>query len=161
MAMTVSEAKDELFKELAEGKHLRCPVCEQSCKRYKRKITSAMAVALIHIYRYYRKHAPDDWLHVEEYLKGIQGLPASIRGDFPKLRYWSLIEACEGERPDGSKRVGYYRITKYGNAFVEGIISVQKHAYIYNNKLLMFSPDKTTIQEALGEKFDYTELMKQ
>ncbi len=156
---SVQGVSDKLFEALKSGLSVVCPVCKQHCKIYKRKLTSSMVLALIHIDRYFEDNPEEEWVHVENHLKDIKGLPAAIRGDFPKLRFWSFIKKKEDTRDDGSKRVGYYRITELGNAFVHNLIEAPKHAFIYNNELLHFSDEVTRVAEALGSKFDYNELM--
>ncbi len=81
-------------------------------------------------------------------------------GDSAKLAYWRLIETLEGEREDGSTRIGYHRITDKGVAFVEGRIRVPKHVFIYDGNHLGFSDETLDIREALGHAFDYGELMR-
>ena len=39
------------------------------------------------------------------------------------------------------------------------VIKVEKYAFIYNGKLEGKSTEMTTLKEALGEGFDFTELM--
>lgn len=68
-----------------------------------------------------------------------------------------------GSREDGSARVGDYRVTEMGRAFVRGEIAVPKHLYIYNNAVLEVedaAPVKQIkIREAFGKRFNYDELM--
>jgi hypothetical protein len=81
-------------------------------------------------------------------------------GDVSKLRYWDLLEAQKGRREDGSDRVGFYRITDLGRKFVENKAAVPRYAYVYNQLLLRMSDEMTTIEEALGDRFDYGRLMR-
>jgi hypothetical protein len=142
-----------------------CPCCGQHAKVYKRHITGAMACALIQIYKYYWLNKwPADWLHVPRYLAG-QKLPASVKaswhgGDWSKLRFWKLIEPkADEERADGSLRVGYYRITDLGRGFVERQIEVPKFVFLYAQTTLGLALPYITIDDALGAKFNYTDLM--
>jgi len=158
--MTLRDVREVLGSNLVEGTH--CPCCNQYAKKYKRKLTSAMAWVLVIIYKYYLKEGNlEKWLHVEDYLKNYPNLPSSLRGDFSKLRYWGLIEEQKNTlRDDGSKRVGYYRITRRGKLFVEGKIRVLKHIFIYNNKVKGFIKGTyISIKDASSSKFDYSELM--
>jgi hypothetical protein len=138
---------------------VQCPCCDQYVKVYKRPINSSMAYALIIMDRYYNDHPVDEWLHVEDYLKRFSGIPAAIRGDFHKLRYWGLIEAKQDTRDDGSKRNGFYRITEKGRQFVRDRETVPSHVLICNKEVLGFGERVITIKDALGVKFDYNELM--
>lgn len=158
--ITLEEAKEELQSKLSEG--TRCPCCQQYAKEYKRKITSSMAWGLILIYRYFRKEGDlRKWLHIENYFKSIPNLPSSVRGDISKLSFWGLIRRKEGERADGSKRVGYYKITERGVNFVEGKIRVSKFIYLYNNKVRGFGDEQVDLRDCLSKKFNYDELMNQ
>lgn len=153
----LSMAKQYVRNQISNG--VECPCCGQYAKLYKRKLTSAMAIALLEIYKQNRKNN-FEFFHVENHFKNLKGLPASIRGDFPKLRYWNLIEQQEGERDDGSNRNGFYRITGAGNAFIhDDQMKVFSHALIFNNKLEGFSENTVSFKECLGNKFNYDELM--
>lgn len=130
-----------------------CPHCGQFCKRYFRKFNSNMALALIVLYRNREK----GFLHLENTM--IQaGYKRS--GDASYLRHYGLIEKKEGKRDDGSTRNGMYKITGRGIMFVEGKTEVRSTCIIYNNKHEGFEGREITIQEALGKKFDYRELME-
>lgn len=149
--MNLEEAKQLLRDNWQEG--IECPCCRQYVKLYKRKLNSAMAYVLVMMDR-----APTGYFHVENWLK-TQNTPASLRGDFPKLHYWGLIEAKEATREDGSPRVGYYRITEKGRKFVHGLIEVPARAQLFNQKFYGYDGDPISIKQALGDKFNYEELM--
>jgi hypothetical protein len=142
-----------------------CPCCKQFAKVYRRKITSSMAYAAILIYRHFSNGATDEWLHVPSFLNSVGLKPrvaAAIRGDWAKLEHWGMLEPQPGVRDDGSTRTGYYRITPMGRAFVERRLRVKKYIYIYNGMALAkpVSDELVDIDEALGEKFSYQELMR-
>jgi len=151
--------KEEFLKELDTFKLKTCPCCGQVAKKYKRSLTGAMAYALILIYKK-NKENNNSFFHVEDYLKKIKNIPPSIRGDFPKLRFFNLIEKQKGRRDDGSNRVGYYRITQDGKDFVEMKLKVRKYIILYNNDFLKSDGDYINIKESLKKKFNYTELME-
>lgn len=129
-----------------------CPHCGQYCKRYYRHFNSNMAIALIVLYRNLDK----GFVHLENLMK-----EAGYKrcGDASYLRHYRLIEKKEGKREDGSPRNGMYKITGAGIMFVEGKTKVKKKYIIYNNKHEGFEGDEITIQDALGTKFDYRQLM--
>jgi hypothetical protein len=154
---TLSQATEYLSKNLNDG--VACPCCGQFAKRYRRKITSSMAYALILINRAHKQYPEKKWLHVERYLKQLPGVPTSMRGDFAKLIYWDLIVKEDRIRDDGSSRNGYYAITSAGRSFVSGGLSVPKYVLIYNNQFQGFEGDYITIKQSLGSKFNYNELM--
>lgn len=155
---TLKEAKDLLRAEWEEG--VECPCCTQFVKLYKRKITSSMAYALILLYRYFKNHPDQEWVHMNDYLNSIEGLPFPIKsGDNAKLRYWDLLEEKPEQRDDGSNRAGYWKLTQLGRDFVRGEATVQSHAKVFNSKCYGLTGEQITIHEALGDKFNYTELM--
>lgn len=148
--------RDYLRPHLMEGE--RCPVCTLFAKMYKRKLNSAMAVALVLLARKDRKD-PGEWVHAERYFKGLAHAPTSLRGDLGKIPYWGLLERNKVDRGDGSNRTGYYRITEKGHEFVAGRIQVKSHCLIYDGRPFRLTGDMIDIHQALTEKFDYNELM--
>lgn len=142
-----------------------CPICERPYNRNHRSLYGSMAVSLIAIYDYY---AANGWdappLKVQDYLH--QALPklmasAAKGGDYAKLTVWPLIVAVDGERADGSKRIGYFKITQLGIDFVERKVAVHSRFWEWpgSRRVLDTSSPKIYIDEALGEKFDYASLM--
>lgn len=139
------------MKDISKG--YTCSCCGQFVKAYSRKLNSSMALVLILLHRANFK----SFIHIENWLKEI-GKP-ELRADYHKLRFWGLIEAKVAEREDGSRRNGYYKITGRGKVFAEGRFTVQKSAVILNNKFLHFEGEEINIKDALGDKFNYDELM--
>lgn len=138
-------------KDISKG--YVCSCCGQFVKAYTRKLNSSMALVLILMFR----SGKQGYWHIENWLKEIKR--PELRADYHKLRFWGLIEAKIGEREDGSKRNGYYKITGRGMAFAEGKLTVQKSAVIFNNKFQHFEGPEIKITDALGSKFNYDELM--
>jgi len=159
---TLEDAKRWLRARWEEGAD--CPCCGQFVKLYKRKLNGSMAYALILIYRYFEPNY-HGWLHVPSYLNEAPipaEVSAAIRGDWAKLRFWDLLIEDTRTRDDGSRRAGFWRITEHGRLFVRGLVRVPKYVYLYNKKVVQRrSPDGTSIniKEALGDKFNYSELM--
>lgn len=131
----------------------KCQCCGQFVKEYHRKINSSMALVIFLMY----KHDKKDFFHVEKWLKSI-GKP-ELRADYHKLRFWGLIEAKVGEREDGSKRNGFYKITGRGIMFAEGKLTVPEKAVLLNNVFQRFEGGEIKIKEAMGNRFNYDELM--
>jgi hypothetical protein len=52
-----------------------------------------------------------------------------------------------------------WKPTELGIKFVKNEINLPKHIFLYNNKFLKFSDEKINVIEALGDKFNYDELM--
>jgi len=168
-AIGVDEIYENVETEVIETVHLRtmhaaakpkgtfCPVCRQYVKVYTRALNSAMAEVLLIIRDYFNNVDAMNWLHVEKYMKRIPDIRAALRGDFPKLRHWGLIEQQVGVRGDGSPRVGFYRITQKGEDFIDLKIKVPSHVVLFNKEVLGFSDDEILISQV--PNFDYTEMM--
>ncbi len=147
LTATISDVKHLLRENYKDG--IKCPCCNQLVKAYRRPITSAMAYALILFY----KHTKGEWTHADKFFKD-QDCPPSIRGDFPKLVYWRLIEKNDQEN-------GVYKINTLGNQFVEGVVKAYSHKLFYNNTCFGATQDAKviSIKDALKKKFDYDKLM--
>ena len=142
----MDEAKDWLRARLDVG--AKCPVCHQRAQMYRRSINSGMARSLISMHLL----APTGgWVQI------TKQLDARSREE-GKLRYWGLVTERPSSRPDGI-RSGWWRVTDKGRRFVFGSIRVPKYAHIYDDQLYKFSGDPVSIHDALGQNFDYVELM--
>lgn len=155
MTTTLLEAKQMVREGRETG--VPCPCCEQFCKVYKRRLSSSMARALIEIVKVQEKSPGVKWLHVHKILTE-QKLGGS--NDFALLRHWELVE----EKPvdamrDTGRTSGMWRVKPLGIAFARGLVPATSHIFLYNNRLEGFSDSEITIQEALGKKFNYQELM--
>lgn len=146
-SVEVLRAENQRNRETPEG--AKCPVCDQFCKIYKRRIYGQMVAGLVRLYRLtqQRQNSDDKYFHVKDLL-GYNG------GDFAKLRYWDLIRECPN-------RDGFWAITKSGEAFLKGEIGLPKHVRLYNDSFYGFvdPDDKVFVRDILGEKFNYDELM--
>ena len=133
---------------------VKCECCGHIRFTYTRKFNSNMAVTLLALY----KHNVNGYVKVEEFLleHGYKRC-----GDFSYLVHYRLLEKQKGKRDDGSKKNGYYRLTALGILFVEGKHKVKESFIISENKLLGFSEKEIDIKQALGEKFNYSELIQQ
>lgn len=146
--MTVEEAKVALATKTLDG--AVCPCCKQVAKVYRRKLNSGMARMLIGLFRACRASV---WVHVSE-LRHID-----VSGDYAKLEHWGLIEAQTGMRDDGNPHTGYWRVTERGQRFVMNEMNVMKYVHLYNNILVDTSGPYVDIRGALGDDFNYEELM--
>jgi hypothetical protein len=135
-----------------------CPCCDQLAKVYRRPLNYGMAHCLFLMYDYFNQPGHERcWLHLPSYLNG-RGVVAR-GGDPTKTRYWGLIVGSGDVREDDSPRVGHWRITEKGVAFVEQRITVPSHALVYNDQCLGFSEEQVLISKCLGKRFDYAKLM--
>jgi len=151
--ITIQEAKELLKMKIEKGAN--CPCCNQFVKAYQRSISSSMANGLIKLYDIVGINTV---FHLEETLRD-NNLTAFVRSDFPKLRFWGLIEQLEGIREDGSNRAGNYKITQRGEYFILNKLKVVKYVYVYNNKVLKTKGNDVNIIHCLGRKFNYYELI--
>jgi len=156
--ISLAMAKSWLRERVNKG--ARCPCCHQFAKIYSRQITSRMAYYLILLYKMSRGN---EYIHVNELNdRTTNKIPLYGGGDFAKLSYWKLIEPLPKDDDDddgAAKTSGYWRITEIGKKFVEGKTDLFKYANIYDGRIMGYSGDKQTIQEALKNKFNYRELM--
>jgi hypothetical protein len=137
----------------------KCPCCDQYVKEYRRTITSSMGAALIYIHNYFKSKNANEWLHVPSHLSRVYGGVGVRGGDWAKLKYWGLIEDLQDVRADGSKRVGYWKITKLGNEFVRDRATVPKYAMIYNGDCEQLFGPLISIRGVLTTRFNYDDLM--
>ena len=135
----------------------KCPTCGQLAKEYKRKLYSSMALALIYLCKIYRQK--NDWVHVNDVTKKTLRHNVSLGGDMAKLEHWRLIH--QKLNADTKKRTsGLWKPTEEGIAFALCGEKVMSHVKFYNGDSNGFSGRMIDITEALGERFDYQELMQ-
>ena len=141
------------FTEEEMDKGVSCPCCGQFVKLYKRKLNSGMAITLIRIYSDNGKA----WVNVKDFLRKKRYTNSH---DWTLLRYWGIMEE-EMKEPDNEmkKTNGVWRITKKGQEFIFDQIKVVSHIQIYNGKLRGTEGALIGIKEALGNKFNYNELV--
>tara|TARA_B110000467_G_C18072935_1_gene342378 strand:+ start:85 stop:642 length:558 start_codon:yes stop_codon:yes gene_type:complete len=133
-----------------------CVTCGQLAKEYKRKLYSSMALALIYLCRIYRH--TDDWVHVNDVTKKTLRHNISLGGDMAKLEHWGLIYQKTNE--DTEKRTsGFWKPTEEGIKFALMDGKVRSHVKFYNGSSNGFAGELIDINQALGEKFSYAELM--
>jgi hypothetical protein len=145
---TLAQARQRLHSRLDGG--LFCPCCGQYAKRYRRKMNSGMARALINIYRHgYRGNF--EWVY-------IPNLSAKSREE-GKIAYWGLLEELQEPREDGG-RAGWWRVTPAGEDFILRGRRIPKLAIVYNGVCTDFdNTEMVNIHDCLGEKFNLNELL--
>lgn len=144
---TLREMRAWLQEKLLAGESVKCPLCTQHAKVYRRTINSTQARALLLFFR----EAGAEYAHGPTVTR-------SNSDELSKLRYWGLIEESLEKREDGG-RAGWWRLTPEGILFAEGLIRVPKYARIYDGRLLGLEGEPVSIRDALGERFDYDLLM--
>lgn len=150
--MTIEEAKQHLRKNWEKG--TECPCCGQFVKRYKRKLNSSMAEGLIVMYKSHKETSDHEWIHVTSFdLNAFRG------GDWAKVRYWDLATEKPHEGDTSKRTSGWWKLTIKGFLFVEKKLTLPKYILLYNDKFLDFEGKNINIEESLGYKFNYQELM--
>ncbi len=150
---TLKEAKQHLRDNWEKG--TTCPCCGQMVKLYSRPMHHTMAAMLIRLYRLQK--SPDEYHHIKHLVAGISATGTS---DFSKLRYWGLVEQMPKDPKESKRTSGYWRITQRGVQFVLGQRTEHQRVLIFNKKNLGLTGNQITIKQALGDSFDYNELMK-
>lgn len=142
---TIKEAKQHLRENWVKG--VNCACCGQFVKRYSYKLNVSIAVTLIEMY-----NLKKEWVHVNTEISPTSG------GYFSLAQHWKLIyqKPLEGEDKKGS---GYWALTDKGRDFVLNRIIVPTHVHMFDGRVLGFAEEHTSIVEALGKKFSYSELM--
>jgi hypothetical protein len=127
----------------------KCPCCRRRVQVYKRTLNSSMAYGLITMHRIHGVeygHAPST------------GNLAQLGGELARLKVWGLLQESDVVRSDGG-RAGWWKVTDAGVDFALNRSRQPKRAWIYSNEALRFDTNTVSIVEALGKKFNYSELM--
>jgi len=134
-----------------------CPCCDRYGKRHRRKLNSGIASSLLWLVRTYHERACN-WIDIPR--TGPRRVVKSREPD--KWAQWepALAETRPYSYGDETRR-GMWRPTEAGIDFVHGRITVPSHGIFYNTRrgVVVFEETQISIQEALGDTFDYGELM--
>ena len=151
---TLNQARSWLKARLR--KQAVCPCCEQVAKVYTRNLEGAMVAFLLRAYRV----KGTEWFHVPTFMQVdvLARKACGVGGTYSKLAYWGFLEELQEKRPDGG-RAGWWRVTDLGEKFINGEVTATKYIMIYASRFLGFEGEEITLQQALGKKFDYEELM--
>lgn len=150
---TIQEAKAFLRANFNEG--VKCPCCAQQVKLYKYNLFSTSASALIRLYRL-TMTTGKDYHHVRDFAEATKKYPRASH--FADLRHWGLVEAMD-KKTSTENSSGMWRMTEHGIRFVQGRDTVKKKVTMYNNMFYGLEGEPITIHNALGNKFDYDEIM--
>lgn len=143
--MTIGEARALLREHVEKG--AKCPVCRRTAKINKQKCDSGMASTLL---KMYRAGAADDFVKVPD-----------LPGDTHKgsqLAWWGLVEELKVKREDGG-RAGWWKLTPFGARFAMREVSISKYAHVWDARVLKHSGPQQTIDDCLGDRFSWNELM--
>lgn len=151
--MTLGDARRLVLEGREEPNGIVCPCCSRRSKVYRRKLHTEMALFLVTLYRIGTK----EWSKMRDIVasKPKRTTEKRIYGtDAGYLAHWGLIS----RRREGAS----CRITRTGQRFVRGEISVPRYAHISNDNICeRFSGEAVTIQEALGDNFNLEELLNE
>lgn len=146
---TLGEVRQELTDNFETGIH--CAACTQYVRKRHSKLGASSAYALIRLF-----NLTGDYHHVREFAEGREGIRRSSQ--WAELLHWGLIDEAANEDPT-KKSSGMWRITLKGIQFVKGEITLPKYIWLFNANFMGFDGEQIDIVAALGNKFDYQELM--
>jgi len=146
---TLADARRHVRANWEEG--VACPCCGLYVRLYKRKLNSSMARGLIAM------HCAAGTNYINIY----DGLPiANVAArQLPTTRYWKMVERPDVHKTDRNPRSGLYRLTSRGVDFVLNRIWAPRHVFVYNDRVRKIGDEHTCVTEALGDHFNYAELM--
>lgn len=140
--------KQQCKSKMVEGSD--CPVCSQRVQLYNLKINGIATSDLTRLYKMVGGFA-GRYEHVAKFSQDRGGA-------FAKLAHWGLIESKTND--DTAKRMsGLWCLTQLGKDFVERRARVPQRVYLYNKECKGASKNTVDVIQALGTKFDYSELM--
>ena len=116
---------------------------------------------MVELFKEHTRVGFDQYIHLARALEAAgYSYQITNTGDKSKLKYWGLIDPMNGERPDGSTKVGKYRITAKGISFVKGDISINEKIGLYNQRLYPIKNSRDVfIKDIWDSSFDYNEMM--
>jgi len=145
------EIKKSFIQHLRQEKGTNCPCCGQYSKEYKRRLNSSIAACLVVL----SKMDHDAFHHVSEVLRARE--MNTIGRDFALLKHWGLVEE-KINMDTGKRSSGMWKITESGVQFALGELKVPRQVFLYNGQVTGRSFEETTVFEALGDRFNFSEL---
>lgn len=111
-----------------------CPCCGAKVVTYRHSFGKHLAAFLLALYRAGGPAKTDDL-----------GLTYAQRTNSQKLRYWGLARQVLNEQSKVKR--GLWEITEKGREFVEGKITIQRHAHVSRNSVLRIDGDPIAFAE--------------
>ena len=145
---SLAQARHEMREKIDKG--TRCPCCGRFVKLYKRKLSAEMVVFLFALCREYR----GDFLDIRRLRTWKYQ-----RGDYAYLAHWGLVEQREGDEP-GKRGSAHWKPTEEAFQFIFRHLKMASHIHMLCGDYLGRSDKLVSVDDALGEKFDYDELMR-
>ena len=149
--MPIWEARELIMDSIGVG--VDCPICDQFCRSYKRRLNYSMAAFIVRLTAEWKRNADSNaWVHISEFPSLYRG------GDYAKAAYWKLVESKPATPEDKTNRVGFWRPTPLGIEFAYGRATVPAYCHVYNGTPLRFSEDLVNVHEALNGRFNYEDI---
>ena len=145
---TLIEAKEYINEHKDKG--VKCPCCTQMYKVWRKRPISTAVASMCKLFQ--MQQTTDKYFHLDDF----SVLPKDR--NFSQLINWDLVEPMRNNDKD-KRASGYWRLTTTGRGFVAGAFRIQKYVFTLNNKVVGYSEEKATVEECLGKKFSYAELM--
>ena len=142
--------KERLEKDRKGG--ATCRACGQYVKTYKRSLYKSMVAWLVSLAGEIQRRSGDP--KFSGYVQ-LRDVPFQVfNGDHGRLVLWGLIKV-QPNRP------GYWKITPRGWRFIQDQEAIPKWLRVYNNEVIEEAPEgeRVYVKTALGEDFDYEDLM--
>jgi len=149
---TLENAK-EWAREKMREKAISCPLCAQTIKMYERKFTSSQAAFLLRM-----AFLVGFDTSIEIHYSEVNDKLGFCCNEYGSIGRWGLIEKCLEKRADGNSN-GFWHLTNEGVLFAKGESRISGTIMIYNDRRYAFGGDLIYIKDALGDRFDYDELM--
>jgi len=156
---SIQDGRDYIESRIDSG--VSCPCCNRQNKRYVRPLDAGIARGLVALVR----SSPNgEIVHVKDIPTMLVGSVAWTSHDFAKARWWGLCEEMDGDKlpkafldasADRKRRKGFWRSTEKGRLFVFSMTKIPKYVKLVNNEFEGLDGEDISIQDALGEPFDY------
>ena len=165
------EVRDDLraMVEKHRDEGIRCPICAQWAREYRRPLNRTMGEALVALVEAWKaaKAAQDRdpsapaFASVYVHVRDVAFRGADVRvagGELAKLQHWGLIEPEPNPEDDTQRCSGRWRPTEKGMAFADGRRMVPDRIYLYDGKVVGESETLVDIHEVLRRPFRYAEV---
>jgi hypothetical protein len=127
-----------------------CPCCGRLVRLTTISLRTGKALTLIRMYAHHRR-TRKIWIHM---IRDINNFGLSSR-DYGSLEHWGLCEPKSGGKEDGNPDSGFWKLTRRGEDFVLGRITLPLRVVVYRERLICVSREQTDIRKALGTGFNY------
>ena len=141
----------EMLVKMLKGDGASCPCCGQKVVLYRRKLNTNMARFLIRL--------------VKEYERTGQGVRHEVLRsekdgrDYSYITKWGLAETFAPEKGEDKKDSGLWKPTPKGIDFAYNRLTVPARVFLYDNQIVGWDTQTCSVEEALGQKWSWSELM--